>query len=161
MKPNKWKDPGRRRRLDISHDDPEYVKYYDLDREDFSRLAVKSGKGEALTYDEDNRYGLYILTIIEIVVNGPYFKGNSPETKCELRDQMYYELCLGLPSFNPDKGKIYSYAYRIAYTAGTHWFTDRKTREEHDEIIKEHIYEELMEYFDDINDHKVRTTNHE
>ena len=37
----KWKNPNRKRKVDISYDDKDYTKYYDIDLNDFQSLLIK------------------------------------------------------------------------------------------------------------------------
>ena len=162
MEALRWKSPGRKRQIGIRYDNPDYVMGYDLDNHDFTNIILKLKNKEHLTLSEDKRYGCYILTVIEIVLENAKFKNKTNEEKYEIRDQMYYELCTGLQSFNPDKGSgIYSYAYRIAYVAGIHYFTNKLKDIKKQEAIMEHCMEELRSYLDSITDHKVKTFNKE
>ena len=162
MEPLRWKNPGRKRNLNTKYTDPSYVIGYDLDNEDFQNIIIKLKNKEALTYQENTRYGNHILTIIEIVLENNKFKDKPSEEKAEIRDQIAFELCTGITTFNPDKGSsIFSYAYRIAYVAGIHYYTDKVKDLTKQESIMEHCMEELREYLDTVNDGKVRNINHE
>lgn len=158
----KWKNPGRKRILLISYKDPKYCTYYDLDVEDFTNLVIKLRNKEILTEQENDRYGIYLITITYIVLENVKFKNKSLQERNEIADQITYELCTGLQSFNPDKGSgIYSYAYRIAYVAGIHYFTNKLKDIKKQEAIMEHCMEELQSYLDSITDHKIKTFNKE
>lgn len=158
----RWKNPSRKRILLISYNDPNYCKYYDLDVEDFTNLVNKLHNKEILTEQENNRYGIYLITITYIVLENPKFRNKSIEERSEIVDQINYELCIGLPCFNKDKGNsIYSYAYRIAYVAGIHYFTNKEKDRKKSETIMEHCMEELQEYLDSITDHKKKSYNKE
>lgn len=157
-----WKSPGRKRHIDISHTDPGYVRYYDLDNDDFETIVGKLRNRAPLTEDEDRRYGDYVQTIMEIVMESPKFKNKTREEKYEMRDQGYYELCTGITSFKPNRGsRIFSYAYRICYVAYIHYFTMKKHENDKQEAITKHCLEELDEYIESITDHKTRTINHD
>ena len=158
----KWKDPGRKRRIDVSYTDPGFVKFYDIDNDDFEYIVGKVKVKQPLTNEEDRRYGDYMMTLMEIVVESPKFKGKTRDEKYEMRDQAYYELCTGLPCFNPGRGsRLFSYAYRICYVAYVHYFTMKKHELEKQDAITKHCLEELDDYRETITDHKVRTINHE
>lgn len=162
MEPLRWKNPGRKRNLNIKYTDPSYVIGYDLDNEDFQNIIIKLKNKEALTYQENTRYGNHILTIIEVVLENNKFKDKPSEEKFEIRDQMSYELCTGITTFNPDKGSsIFSYAYRIAYVAGIHYYTKKAKDLAKQEAIIAHCLEELDEYIDSITDHKKKNINKE
>lgn len=92
---------------------------------DFTAINDKKIYGFEVSEKENDRYGIYILTIIEMVLENKQFKMKNSIEKGELREQMYFELCLGLMKFNSAKGSsIYSYAYRIGYTAACHYYTN-------------------------------------
>lgn len=162
MEPLRWKSPGRKRIIDIKYDDPEYCPGYDVDVEDFTNCVIRHKEGEFLKEDQDKRYGEYIMAIIEMVLESPKFKAKDRTTKSEMRDQMAYELCTGILSFNPAKGSsIFSYAYRIAYVAGIHYFTNAEKEDKKQKAIHEHCIEELQQYIDSMTDHKKRNFNKE
>lgn len=158
----RWNDPGRKRKTEISYTDGDYCKYYDLDLEDFTGIVTKLHNKERLTPAENDRYAVYIYTVINIVLENDKFKGKSRDEQEGLADQAVYELCTGLPCFNAAKGSsIYSYAYRICYTAFCHYYTNREKDRKKQESIMEHCMEELREYLDAVTDGKVRNINHE
>lgn len=162
MEPLRWKSPNRKRQVGIKHTDSAYVIGYDLDNEDFTEIIIKLKDKEPLTAQEDKRYGEYVLTVIEMVLENSKFKAKTSEEKYEMRDQMYFELCSGLLSFKPEKkSNIFSYAYRIAYVAGIHYFTNKEKNRKKSEAIMEHCMEELQEYIDSITDHKAKSYNKE
>ena len=127
MESLKWKNPGRKRKQDIAYTDADFVKGYDLDQADFTAINEKKKKNELVTKEENDRYGIYIMTIIEIVLEGRKFKNKGYEEKCELRDQMIFELLQAILGFEPSRGStIFSYAYRCGYTAACHYYNDKK-----------------------------------
>lgn len=152
-----WRDPNRKRRLDIRYSDPDFSKYYDIDLEDFTALVLKLKQGEKLTEIENDRYGNYILAICIIVMEGPKFRTKTRAEKEEVLEQQYMELLPGLKLFNPDKGKIYSYAYRIGYTAACHYYTNKIEQHKRQEAIDNHCQEEYDLYLDEYATHKVNT----
>lgn len=154
----KWKDPGRKRLTDIRFNDPAYCKYYDLDLIDLTDLVLKLSKGTELSDSENERYGIYILTIAYIVQEGPKFKYKSQQEREEMTDYQTLELLYGLPKFDPNRGSsIYSFAYRIGYTAACHYYTDKITDYNKQKSINEHCNNEIEEYLEEYSDHKVRT----
>lgn len=152
-----WKDPHRKRLCDIRYTDPNYCKYYDIDLVDFEQLINKLKKGETLSEAENNRYGIYILTVCVIVLEGPKFKNKPREEKEEVIEQQYFEMLPGLKLFNPDKGKLYSYAYRIGYTSACHYYTGKSDEYKRQKSIEEHCQEEYDLYLDEYRTHKVNT----
>lgn len=155
----KWKNPHRKRHNDIRYTNADYVIGYDLDLVDFEYIVNKLKNNQTLTEQENIRYGNHILTVIELVIEGPKYKNKSYEEKQELREQMYYELCTGITQFDPSKGKLYSYAYRIAWIAGIHYYKELKEFIKKNKAIEEHCQEEYNFYLDEYSDHKVRTMN--
>jgi len=152
----RWRKIDRRRKLTIKYTDPEFNVYYDLDTEDFQNLVMKLKNGDILTEEENNRYGIWILTICMIVQEHSKFKNKPVWEREEMIEQQYLELLSGITTFNPDKGKIYSYAYRIAYTAAVHYYTNKATEAEKQNIIIEHCMDELKDYLEEYTDHKIR-----
>lgn len=127
MESIKWKNPGRKRNQDLSYTDKDFVPGYDLDQADFTAINEKKKKNEPVTRDENDRYGIYIMTMIEIVLEGRKFKNKSFNEKCELRDQMVFELLQAIRGFDPSRGsKIFSYAYRCAYVAACHYYSEKQ-----------------------------------
>lgn len=152
----RWRKIDRRRKLTIKYSDPDFNVYYDLDTEDFQNLVMKLKNGDILTEEENNRYGIWILTICMIVQEHSKFKNKPVWEREEMIEQQYLELLSGITTFNPDKGKIYSYAYRIAYTAAVHYYTNKATETEKQNIIIEHCMDELKDYLEEYNDHKTK-----
>lgn len=140
MESIKWKNPGRKRHQDISYTSPDFVPGYDLDQKDFTIINEKKKKNEDVTREENDRYGTYIMTMIEIVLEGRKFKNKSFNEKCELRDQMSFELLLAIRGFDPSRGStIFSYAYRCAYIAACHYYNDKKKEYENNKCINDII----------------------
>lgn len=71
------------------------------------------------------------------------------------------ELLEGLRSFNPNKGKLYSYAYRIGYTSALHYYQSLVDDYRKKQAIEEHWYDELEQYMEEYSDHKVKNINRE
>ena len=151
----RWHKVNRTRKCNISYKDPMYVKYYDLDSTDFEYLVSKLQNNQRLTEDENNRYGIYILTICLIVQEHKQFKMKPLWEREEMLDQMYYELLCAITGFNSAKGKIYSYAYRIGYTAACHYFTNKIDDKKKRDAIEEHCKEELESYLYEYSSHKT------
>lgn len=140
MESIKWKNPGRKRHQDLEYTSPEFVKGYDLDQADFTYLNEKKKKNEVVTREENDRYGIYIMTMIEIVLEGRKFKNKPFNEKCELRDQMVFELLQAIRGFDPTRGsKIFSYAYRCAYVAACHYYSEKQKEYDFTKRINEII----------------------
>lgn len=84
----------------------------------FEPLLVKKIAQGKLSEKEDMLYGQLILSLVEIVLNNPKFKYQSEYLKDDIRLEMIEDILTNVPkTFNPTKGKAYSYAFRTAYTA--------------------------------------------
>ena len=155
-----WKNPNRTRNNSIRYTDKEYVKYYDFDLQDLSELIDKLRNEERLNEQENDRYGIYLITIALIVQENPKFKNKSLNEREEMLDQQILELLTGLPHFDKDKGSsIYSYAYRIAYTAACHYYTNKIKDYKKQKAIEDHCMSELNDYLEFIGTGKVNNTN--
>ena len=146
-----FKSTKRRRKLSISFHDPEFVKYYDLDSEDLHNLVLKLKNGVALNDPENERYGVHILTLCRMVLAHLKFRNLPMPVKSAIVDEMYFELLSKLHKFDPSHGSsIFSYAYRIGYTAGIHYFKREERTKRHDLIIADHCQECLNDYLEEI-----------
>ena len=65
MESIKWQNPGRKRHQDISYTSTDFVPGYDLDLEDFTAINEKKKNDDVVTREENDRYGTYIMTMIE------------------------------------------------------------------------------------------------
>ena len=104
MKLPMWRNPNRTRNNSIRYTDKDYVKYYDLDLQDLTELIDKLRNKERLNVQENNRYGIYVITIALIVQENPKFKNKCLTEREEMLDQQILELLTGLPHFDKDKG---------------------------------------------------------
>ena len=156
----RWKDPGRKRNTEISYKDPDFCKYYDIDLEDLTHIVSILKEGDILSETDNDRYGTYIITISLIAMESPKFKNKTRMEREEILDYMTYELLNGITKFDLPRGSsIYSYAYRIAWVAGIHYYTDKINNYKKKQEIEKHCLEELAEYLDEISNHKVRSNN--
>lgn len=154
-----WRNPNRKRNTNISYKDKDFVKYYDLDLQDLSELIDKLRNDERLTEQENNRYGIHVMTIALIVQENDKFKKKCLTEREEMLDQQILELLTGLPHFDKDKGSsIYSYAYRIGYTSACHYYTNKIKDYKKHKAIEEHCMKELDIYLESIGTGKVNTT---
>ena len=160
MKVPIWRNPNRTRNNSIRYTDKDFVKYYDLDLQDLSELVDKLRNEERLNVQENNRYGIYVITIALIVQENPKFKNKSITEREGMLDQQILELLSGLPHFDKDKGSsIYSYAYRIGYTAACHYYTNKIKDYKKQKAIEDHCMNELNEYLEFIGTGKVNNTD--
>lgn len=140
----KWKDPNRRRKINASHTDRDFVVGYDLDNTHFTELVLKLKNGESLDIQEDYWYGVYLQTIMNCVLENPKFKYKPETEKCNLRDQMSFELCQAVLGFDETRGSnIYSYTYRCGYTAACHYYTEAQKDTKLDRRIEE-VYNNVI-----------------
>ena len=146
-----FRQTKRRRKLSISFSDPDFVKYYDLDSEDLRNLVIKLKNGEVLTGQENDRYGVHILTLCRMVLAHQKFRNAPMPVKSAIVDEMYFELLSKLHKFDPSHGSsVFSYAYRIGYTAGIHYFKREERTKRHDLIIADHCKECINDYLEEI-----------
>lgn len=140
--------PNRKRIIDISYKNKEYVPYYDIDKKDFESIVLKLNHGESLTKEENKRYGEYILSVTESILEGPRFRAKPNDEKEELRDKIYFEILTQVPAhYKEPRGTIYNYSYRCGYLAAIHYYTDQvKESKKYDEA-----QEGLQDYYKQIN----------
>lgn len=130
-----FKKVNRKRIKKIRYTDPEYVSGYDVDLIDFQELNDKRIKAIPLTPAEDHRYGVYILTMVEIVMEGPKFRNKVGIERQEVKDQAAFELTIALMSFNPERGSIFSFSYYCAYVGAIHYYTAKAKLKKKEQII--------------------------
>ncbi len=146
-----FKQVTRKRKLSISYNDPKFVRYYDLDSNDLQDLVIRLKNGEELTDPENERYGVHILTLCRMVLAHQKFRNAPLPVKSAIVDEMYFELLSKLHKFDPSHGSsIFSYAYRIGYTAGIHYFKREERTKRHDLLISNHCQECLEEYLEEV-----------
>lgn len=117
--------PNRKRIIDISYKEKEYIPYYDVDKKDFESIVLKLNHGESLTKEENKRYGEYVLSVTESILEGPRFRAKSNDEKAELRDKIYFEILTQVPAhYKEPRLTIYNYSYRCGYLAAIHYYTD-------------------------------------
>lgn len=130
-----FKRVNRKRIKKIRYTDPEYVSGYDIDLIDFEELNNKRINNIPLTVNEDKRYGIYILTMVEIVMEGPKFRNKVSRERQEVKDQSAFELTIALMSFNPERGSIFSFSYFCAYVGAIHYYTNKAKLKKKEQII--------------------------
>lgn len=130
-----FKKVNRKRIKKIRYTDPEYVSGYDIDLIDYQELNDKRIKAIPLTPAEDKRYGVYILTMVEIVMEGPKFRNKVGIERQEVKDQAAFELTIALMAFNPERGAIFSFSYYCAYVGAIHYYTDKAKLNKKEQII--------------------------
>ena len=85
----RWSKVNRKRQIQISYKDPTFVRYYDLDLQDFTDIVLKLKRNEDLSVSENYRYGLYIMTMCIIVLEGPKFVMKTKDEKEKMIEVQY------------------------------------------------------------------------
>ena len=157
----RWNNPGRPRNCKADHNSPDYCKYYDLDLCDFTDLAGKLRNNQRLTEEENDRYAVYLYTIIYIVLENPKFKNKPKCEKEELFDRAIFELLTAIPKFDSDRGSsIYSFAYRCTYNAFIHYYTELKVEANREKQLVVHLWDCWKDYRDEVQGHQVKNINY-
>ena len=146
--------PARKRLLDIRYTDPRFIKFYDLDRDDFRDLCILLSNGNVLTTEQNDRYGMHILTICRIVLDHVKFRNRSRSERDGLFEAMYTRLLQKLPRFTESQGRVFSFAYKAAYTAGLRWFRDTVAKKRREQTIQEHLDQCWEEYQSEVSPRK-------
>lgn len=150
----RWSKVNRKRQIQISYKDPTFVRYYDLDLEDFKDIVLKLKRNEDLSVSENYRYGLYIMTMCIIVQEGPKFVMKTKDEKEKMIEVQYYELLTKIHTFDPALGSIYSYSYKIAWNAGIHYFKELIKKEKREKKVNKHLDECYLDYMSEITQGK-------
>lgn len=150
----RWSKVNRKRQIQISYKDPNFVRYYDLDLKDFTDIVLKLKKNEDLSVSENYRYGLYIMTMCIIVQEGPKFVMKTKDEKEKMIEVQYYELLTKIHNFDPALGSIYSYSYKIAWNAGIHYFKELIKNDKKEKRIQAHLDACTMDYNSEITSGK-------
>lgn len=145
--------PDRKRITKIKYTDKEYIPYYDIDKEDFEELVLKLNKNISLSKEENTRYGEYVLAVVESILEGPRFRLKPLDEKEQLRDEIYHEILLQVPTHYKEKrGTIYNYAYRCGYLRAIHFYTDAQKARERFFKNYDNILSMQKQYSQEIND---------
>lgn len=150
----RWSKVNRKRQIQISYKDPTFVRYYDLDLQDFTDIVLKLKRNEDLSVSENYRYGLYIMTMCIIVLEGPKFVMKTKDEKEKMIEVQYYELLTKIHTFDPALGSIYSYSYKIAWNAGIHYFKELIKKEKREKKLNKHLDECYQDYMSEITQGK-------
>ena len=152
----RWSKVDRKRRNDLSYDDPEYVLGFDLDMDDLTKLVTTYNKCQ-LSRPEEDRLLNHVKTIISIVLFNPKINPSTSEFD-ELTDAMFLD-CWNALHYIKENAKPYSYLYRAGYTCACRYFKTKIQKRQREEAINEHIWEQFELYKDSVTDHKVRCCN--
>lgn len=93
-----------------------------VDNDIYQELLMMKQNNVVMTHEEETLYGQCIMTLVEIILNGPKFKFQDENVKNECRTDAYVAICECVPYyFKNDMGsKAVSYAYRVGYTSMIH-----------------------------------------
>lgn len=93
-----------------------------VDNDVYQELLMMKQNGVTLSREEDTLYGQCIMTLVEIILNGPKFKFQDETIKNECRTDAYVAICECVPRYfkNEMGTKAVSYAYRVGYTSMIH-----------------------------------------
>lgn len=140
-----WNKISRKRSNLIPHDSPDFNRGYDLDMADFTALVGKYND-KTLTHTEEERLYLYVMTMINIVLENPKLNPTKVEMDA-LTDAMFLDGWNAL-HYIKDGRKPYSYIYRSMYTAACRYYKkvikDREKKEQLNQWIDD-AYAEYME----------------
>lgn len=153
MQTLKWTETSRKRNNSLSHDHPDYVPGYDLDMADFTELTATYNE-RALSRQEEDRLHLYVMTLMNIVLENPKLNPRHDEID-QLTDAMYID-GWGSLRYIRDGRKPYSYVYRSMFTAACRFFKRKIKEREKEEAIRNHCAEAYDEWLGEVGDHKVR-----
>lgn len=156
MQTLKWTETSRKRDNSLSHDHPDYVPGYDLDMADFTELTATYNE-RALSRQEEDRLHLYVMTLMNIVLENPKLNPRREELD-QLTDAMYID-GWGSLRYIHDGKKPYSYVYRSMFTAACRFFKRKIKEREKEEAIRTHCAEAYDEWLDEVGDHKVRVAD--
>lgn len=151
-----WKPIDRKRQKDISYQSPEFNKGYDLDMTDFTALVGKYN-ANTLTNAEENRLYMYVMTMMNIVLEHP--KVNPAKWEMDdLTDLMFMDGWNAL-HYIKEGVKPYSYIYRSMYVAVLKYYKKVFKERERKEQLDAWIDEAYAEYKESIGTGKVSCVN--
>lgn len=151
-----WKPIDRKRQKDISHKSPDFNKGYDLDMDDFTVLVGKYN-GNKLTNTEESRLYMYVMTMMNIVLENPKVNPKKGEMD-DLTDLMFMDGWNSL-HYIKEGVKPYSYVYRSMYVAVLKYYKKVFKERERKEKLDAWIDEAYAEYRESVGDGKVRCNN--
>lgn len=144
----KWKTVTRKRIRGISHTDPEYVRGYDLDTADFSRL-VDTFNERDLTGPEERQLMDYALTMVAIILENPKISYSNGEFD-GLTDQIFFDVWRSFKYIRTGTNP-YSYAYRAGFGGAMTYFGKKIRAREKEAAIQDHIFDVMEEFYSETN----------
>lgn len=87
----------------------------------FQDLVIKT-MNNAITDKEYELLGVFIHTLVRIVLNNKRFRFQSDTIRDDIVGSAYVDILSAIDKhlYNPEKGNAYSYFFRLAYVAGIH-----------------------------------------
>lgn len=87
----------------------------------FQDLVIKT-MNNAITNEEYELLGVFIHTLVRIVLNNKRFRFQSDTIRDDIVGSAYVDILSAIDKhlYNPEKGNAYSYFFRLAYVAGIH-----------------------------------------
>ena len=112
---------------------------------------LKLNHGETLTKEENKRYGEYVLSVTESILEGPRFRAKPNDEKEELRDKIYFEILTQVPAhYKEPRGTIYNYSYRCGYLAAIHYYTDAVKESKRYDDAQEGLQDYYKEIYNEV-----------
>lgn len=149
-------DPKRPRDRQLQYTDPSFILGYDVDLNDFTHLIRKQQHFFRLSESENERYFLWILTMLAVMLEGPRMKKKTRVEKNQICEHVYPILAKNLIKFDTTRGKsIFSYCYKAAYLESLKFFHARDRAKKHDRAIQDHLDSCVEEYMSEISDCKI------
>lgn len=149
-------DPKRPRDRQLQYTDPSFILGYDVDLSDFTDLIRKKQQFFRLSEFENQRYFLWILTMLAVMLEGPRMKKKTRLEKNQICEHVYPILAENLVKFDTTRGKsIFSYCYKAAYLESLKFFHFRDRAKRHDQSIQNHLDSCVEEYMSEISDCKI------
>jgi hypothetical protein len=83
-------------------------------------LLIRQQSGP-ISYREQELYGALLMTLVKIILKNHVFRNQKPDVKAECyTDGLTNIIEKAKRGYDPNKGRAYSYCYRLAYTAMIH-----------------------------------------
>lgn len=100
-----------------------------------------------LSTEDDYMFGCCLQTLIKIVLNNAKFRYQDEIIRSDIRTEAYCDILTALKNklFDQNKGKAYSYCFRLAYVAGIHILQQYNIIREHETELDDNMANEIDE----------------
>lgn len=99
-------------------------------------LILRQQNKEKLSIREHELYGSLLLSMVEIVLKNHKFRHKDADLKSEIESAMVEKLLTRvIDQFDSEKGKAYSYCFRLCYNSGIHVCEEDQKRTELDRML--------------------------